>query len=85
MGLLLVYCGFFKILIRSKPAFRLGLFSFFFRQSIEACIKLVQISARSDLSNYPRLPFSLFVTAAARHLLRFTCLRYSLHLFLDVG
>ena len=41
---------------------------------------LVQISATT-------LVFAsfLFVTVAARHLLRFTCLRYSLHLLLNVG
>src|SRR5271154_3546162 len=55
MGLLLVYCGFFEILLPSKPAFWLCLFSFRIRQSTEVCINLVQISTRSDLSKHIRL------------------------------
>ena len=46
-----------------------------FRQSTEACIKLVQISVRSDLCKLHLAYFSfLFVTVAARHLLRPICL-----------
>ena len=61
---------FSKLLVRSKPAFRLDLFSFLFRQSTEACIKLVQISANITLAYFS----FLFVTVVARHLLHSICL-----------